>query len=292
MPSRASITFSEAAEPDLEVAVDPQAGVLLHRLLEQLRPVVGEGGVDLVLAVTGYGHVGVAGERDQRRLTARRHRDQHDRVGPLTRDRTGAELLALGLGQPCPRVGPDEQEGGAGLVGGALARGRVVDVADLLPGVRGYADEPAERQHQQQRQHPQDGPGRTPPADALGGRQDQRGRRWLGWLSWVRAVLGTRTGGPRGPPRRWSGGRREHARRLRLGALRGPVVEPVEVVLAAVGHGGTVLGRAVGALDESGRPRRGTGGGGPRRRHTCCDFRGRSPPEPPFLLHRKGLRVD
>ena len=100
----------EPAEADLDVAVDVQVGDLLDGLDQQVRAAEGEGGVDLVAAVARDRHVAVAGERDQRRLPAALgHVHEDDRVGAPARRVAGGVLLALGLGQPCAAVGPDEQ---------------------------------------------------------------------------------------------------------------------------------------------------------------------------------------
>ena len=56
----------EPAEPDLQVAIQPQAGRLLHGLGQQFRATEGVGGVDLVAAMARDRHVGVTGDRDDR----------------------------------------------------------------------------------------------------------------------------------------------------------------------------------------------------------------------------------
>ena len=107
----------EPAEADLDVGVDPQAGVGLDGLHQQLRPAERVRGVDLVAALAGDRHVRVARHRDQRRLPAHRDVDEHDRVGPPAGGAAGAQPLLLLLGQALAGVGADQQEGLAGLVG-------------------------------------------------------------------------------------------------------------------------------------------------------------------------------
>ena len=92
----------EPAEADLGVPVDPQPGVLLDGLHEQLRATDRVRRVDLVRAVPGDRHVGVAGQRDQHRLPGRRRVHEHDRVRALTTDANRCRASS-----PRPWSGPD-----------------------------------------------------------------------------------------------------------------------------------------------------------------------------------------
>ena len=99
----------EAVETHLGVVVEMQARRLLDGLGQQRRAALGERGVDLVLAVAGDVHVGVAGDRDHRggRVGAER-RDVHhqDGVGPaVAQVAAGGQLrpAAPGSGRLCCR---------------------------------------------------------------------------------------------------------------------------------------------------------------------------------------------
>ena len=90
----------EAAEPDLDVVVDVDAGVLLDGPDQQLRAAEREGGVDLGGAVARDRHQRVAGDRQQQ-VGPAAGVQQHDRVGalPAPRRRCRAACAA-------PRRGP------------------------------------------------------------------------------------------------------------------------------------------------------------------------------------------
>ena len=97
----------QPAEPDPHVMVDPQPGDLLHGLDEQRRPAESEGRVDLVRAVTGDGHVGVARDADQHRL-ATAGVQQHEGVrvrGPHVAPDVQEVLLRPGEALPGVRTG-------------------------------------------------------------------------------------------------------------------------------------------------------------------------------------------
>ena len=141
----------EAAEADLDVVVDADAGLVLEGADEQLGAAVGEGGVDLVaLAVARDRDDRVAGDRHQH-VGAVAGVEQHDRVGALPDLAAGAELLALRLGEVVAGVGAHDQVGVAALlVGAALVAGHRVDLVDLAPRPEGHGeheDEP--HQHEQ-----------------------------------------------------------------------------------------------------------------------------------------------
>ncbi len=130
----------ESQEADHQVVIDRHAGQRVDRADEQVdagraplvhaaggvQVAVGVRGVQLVHAVTGDVHVGVARQRDQRRPAAVR-RDVHDhhRVGVQAAVRAHLEPVLLGAGHAVPLVVADQQEvraGEHGVVRLVLAR--------------------------------------------------------------------------------------------------------------------------------------------------------------------------
>src|SRR5262245_4049855 len=147
----------EAAESDLDVVVDPDAGRLLERLDQQLGSAIREGRVDLGLAVAGDVDDGVPRDRQQQRLTVA-HVQQHDRVGALTaRDllAAGPEVLALLLRQTRAAVRADHEVRRAGLVVRPGATGLGVDLVDLRPGPDRDQDEEQDPDQEQREDDPQ-----------------------------------------------------------------------------------------------------------------------------------------
>ena len=129
----------EPAEPDLDVAVDRQAGGLLERGGEQLRAADGERRVDLVVALARDRQVAVARDRDEHRLPgAARGVHEDDRVGaPALGVAADTERLALRRGQALAAVRAHEQVGAAVGVRRAVARRGRVLAGDLRPRVHG-----------------------------------------------------------------------------------------------------------------------------------------------------------
>ena len=118
----------EAVEADLHVVVEAQSGGFFDGLGQQRRATLGEGRVDLVLAVAGDVHIGVAGHRHHRggrSGSQPRDVDQQDRVGAaVAHVAAGGQLGLLLGGQALPAVRTDEQPGGAGRRPAAGRRSR------------------------------------------------------------------------------------------------------------------------------------------------------------------------
>ena len=157
----------EATEPDLDVVVDVDAGVLLDGPDQQLRAAEREGRVDLGRAVAGDRHQRVAGDRHgQRRAAPRVH--QHDGVGALAGGVAGVELLALFGGEALARVAADEEVVGARLVGRSVTRWERVDLLDLRPGEERHGDQVDQPEGEQDPQVAEPEPcGRQPPPEVL-----------------------------------------------------------------------------------------------------------------------------
>ncbi len=147
----------EPVEPDLGVVVEPQSGGLLDGLRQQRGAADAERGVDLVAAVAGDRHIGVARDGHHRgRRAGSDGGDVHkqDGVGAAVADvASGGQLGLLFGGQVLAAVRPDEKPRGALTRGGALGivgqRGHAVQRA-VHPDTRcdrSDDDDEQERQH-------------------------------------------------------------------------------------------------------------------------------------------------
>src|SRR5690606_9156249 len=112
-------------EAHLDVVVDGQARELLDGLDQQGRSPEGVGGVELVAAVPGDVHEGVAGKGDQVAVPAGGLVQEHDRVG------AGAGGAVVRDGLPVATVRAGDQVGGPGCV---LRSGERLDMLDAAVG--------------------------------------------------------------------------------------------------------------------------------------------------------------
>ena len=176
----------EAGEPELHVVVDAHAGVLLDGLLQQLRAPVGEGGVDLVHAVAGDLHVGVARDGDHRRLAAdRRDVDDDDgvRALPALGEVTGGVAFAVLVGQSLAGVRADEQPVRALRVPGGGVGERVDPVEAGIDPPRRTADDHDDHQQEDAEDASDAGAAALPLLTRCPGRGLAR---WL--VLWLRAL--------------------------------------------------------------------------------------------------------
>src|SRR5580698_1269973 len=183
--------------------VDLQSSDVLHGLHKQCRPAEREGRVDLVFAVTGDRHVGVAWDADQYR-PATADVQQHQRVRVL-----GPEVVAdmqadyLLLGKPLPAVRTDDQPV---LPRGLAGKGRKRD----RPGQLGvHVEVRAHERHHQDHHDQTSNQGDPPPAAArlaptTGSRS---GRSWPPRPGQARTPPRWRLLGPCGPTAACSTGR-------------------------------------------------------------------------------------
>src|SRR5829696_5283892 len=154
----------EAVEADLHVPVETDAADLLDGAGEQLGAAEGVGRVELVAAMPGDRHIGVAGQADQDRLAgAAGDVQQHHGVGPPPGGLAGAELAAAGLVEALAAVGADDQPvgpGGGGRPAGVVGQG----VDPVEPRV-----DPDPQPDQQHDQDQQGDPDAAPPAPGPAG---------------------------------------------------------------------------------------------------------------------------
>jgi hypothetical protein len=231
-----------AAEAELDVVVDVDAGQVLDARHQQRRAVDLEGGVDHLRAVAGDLGEGVAGDRHHR-AAARAGVQHDDRVGVGAAALAGLERLALLVGEVVGLVGADDEVVGARLVRGAVAAGRRVDLVDPRPVVERDRDEVDEDQEQQQRDEAE--PESRAPASLPRSRRRGGGRRAgaTGRLATGAALVAAGHGhhpGLVGTAPGPAGLGLDTLRGVALRGLRLGAVEPVVLGRSLLGHPGAL----------------------------------------------------